>query len=76
MRRERMIGSVEAEPAVALDDDYYDVDFAIGMGLDARSRIEMHEIDVQITVGFKRPVDSVAVAISAERLVEPKDRFG
>jgi hypothetical protein len=73
MRTEFTVGYVEGEPAVALEHDHRDVEFAIGVRLDGRSRIEVNEVDVEVVACLEAPVDAVSVRIGAEYLVERDD---
>ncbi len=74
MQEEFVVGAVDAEMAGAGEHDHDDVEVVIGMGDDARSGIEVDEVDVEVVGGFEAPVDAVAVRARAEDPVECDDR--
>jgi hypothetical protein len=61
---------VEGQSAVALEHDDHNVDFVVRVRVDARSRIEVYEVDVEVFAFFETPVDAVARRIGARYLIE------
>jgi hypothetical protein len=70
VRGELVTRPVEGQSAVALEHDDHNVDFVVRVRVDARSRIEVYEIDVEVFALLEAPVDTVAGWIGARYLIE------
>jgi hypothetical protein len=76
VRGEFVVGRVNGQATAAVEHDEHDVDFVIHMRANARSRIEMYEVDVQVVARVEAPVDAVSAWVGATNLIDGNDGRG